>query len=59
MTLRGSLFQKYVIYFVVLVSAALIASGASARLRARTTASPITRMDTSVGMAGGSLADEG
>src|SRR5207302_8895889 len=33
------------------------ASGASARLRMRTTASPISRMSTSFGMDGGSLAD--
>jgi len=33
------------------------ASGARARLRMRTTASPISRMGTSVEMAGGSLAE--
>jgi hypothetical protein len=39
------------------VCCASAASGASARLTARATASPIRRMGTSVGMAGGSLAD--
>ncbi len=34
-------------------------SGASIRLRLRTTASPIRRMGTSVGMVGGSLTDDG
>jgi len=33
--------------------------GSSASLTARTTASPIRRMRTSMGMAGGSLADDG
>src|SRR5207245_11151638 len=33
------------------------ASGASTKLRARTTASPIRPMGTSIGMAGGSLAE--
>src|SRR4029453_11372735 len=41
----------------VLGRCASTASGASVRLTARTTASPISRMGTSVGEAGGSLAE--